>query len=302
LHTDFDMTYFGAMLESNTDQTWIINSMNRVLISHTRFAPLGMLRGLWQYRSFIRGSVVREFQTRYRNSLLGGAWTIINPLAMILIYTLIFSKVMQTRLPGVDSPFAYSIFLMAGMLPWNLFVEILARIQTVFLENAGLIKKISFPKICLPVIVLINCLINFMIVFGLFLTFLVVFDEFPGWVILSIIPVIALQVSLAIGLGMIVGVLNVFFRDVGQFFTIFLQFWFWLTPVVYSIHLVPASLSDALQFNPMTAIVVAYQGIFIQGLAPEWQSLWPALALAIFFNLLGWHLFRRHQVEIVDEL
>ena len=261
-----------------------------------------IMQNLWQYRGFIRGSVVREFQTRYRNSLLGGLWTIINPLAMILIYTLIFSKVMQTRLPGVDSPFAYSIFLMSGMLPWNLFIEILGRCQTVFLENAGLIKKISFPKICLPVIVLLNCLINFAIVYALFLAFLVLSGQFPGSVVFAVIPVLALQIALAIGLAMIIGVLNVFFRDVGQFFTIFLQFWFWLTPVVYSITLVPEMLHDALQWNPMTPVVVAYQTIFLQAKEPDWFSLWPTLVLAIALNALGWRLFRKHQVEMVDEL
>jgi lipopolysaccharide transport system permease protein len=268
----------------------------------SRLFPVAIFGSLWQYRSFIRGSVIREFQTRYRNSLLGGLWTILNPLAMILIYTLIFSRVMQTKLSGVDSPFAYSIFLMSGMLPWNLFVEILGRCQSVFLDHAGLIKKISFPKICLPVIVLLNCLINFVIVFGLFLLFLVLSDEFPGWAILSFVPVLLLQIVFALGLGMIVGVLNVFFRDVGQFFTIFMQFWFWLTPVVYSVNLVPQALHNFLQFNPMTAIVVAYQGIFLQSAIPDWASLLPALVLAILLNVLGLYLFRRHQAEMVDEL
>jgi lipopolysaccharide transport system permease protein len=276
--------------------------MQKVVARLLPIAPLGMVSSLWQYRGFIRGAVVREFQTRYRNSLFGGLWTIINPLAMILIYTLIFSKVMQTRLPGVDSPFAYSIFLMSGMLPWNLFIEILGRCQTVFLENAGLIKKISFPKICLPVIVLLNCLINFAIVYTLFLAFLVLSGQFPGSVVFAVIPVLALQIALAIGLGMIIGVLNVFFRDVGQFFTIFLQFWFWLTPVVYSITLVPDMLYDALQWNPMTPVVVAYQTIFLQAKEPDWFSLWPTLVLAIALNALGWRLFRKHQVEMVDEL
>jgi lipopolysaccharide transport system permease protein len=104
------------------------------------------------------------------------------------------------------------------------------------------------------------------------------------------------------GLGMIVGVLNVFFRDVGQFFAIFLQFWFWLTPVVYSVTLVPDMLRAVLEVNPMTPIVVAYQGIFLQAQEPNWFSLWPTLVIAIVLNALGLRLFRKHQVEMVDEL
>ena len=276
--------------------------MQKVEVRSPRLATARMLASVWQYRSFIRGSVIREFQSRYRNSLLGGLWTLLNPLAMILIYTLIFSQVMQARLPGVETPFAYSIFLMAGILPWNFFIDILNRFQSVFLENAALIKKINFPKICLPVIVLINCSINFAIVFVLFLSFLVFSNQFPGWVIFAFIPVLILQVALAMGLGIIVGVLNVFFRDVGQFFAIFLQFWFWLTPVVYSITLVPEVLRQILIFNPMTPIIVAYQGIFLQAQEPSWLSLWPTLVVAILLNALGLRLFRKHQVEMVDEL
>ena len=86
------------------------------------------------------------------------------------------------------------------------------------------------------------------------------------------------------------------------FFTIFLQFWFWLTPVVYSITLVPEVLRQVLLFNPMTPIIVAYQGIFLQAQAPNWSSLLPTLIVAIFLNILGLRLFRKHQVEMVDEL
>ena len=112
---------------------------------------LGMLRALWVYRGFILGNVQREFQSKYRNSVLGAAWTVINPLSMIIVYTVIFSQIMRARLPGVDTTFAYSIYLCAGALTWGLFAEIVGRGQNVFLENANLLKKLSFPRLCLPV-------------------------------------------------------------------------------------------------------------------------------------------------------
>jgi hypothetical protein len=108
---------------------------------------VGMLRSIWSYRGFISGSVKREFQSRYRNSLLGAAWTVLNPLAMIVVYTIIFSQVMKARLPGADNGFAYSIYLCAGVLTWGLFAEIVSRVQNVFLEHANLIKKINFPRL-----------------------------------------------------------------------------------------------------------------------------------------------------------
>src|SRR5665647_1200102 len=117
---------------------------------------MNIFKPLWAYRGFILGSVKREFQFKYKESLIGSAWAVINPLAMILVYTVIFSQVMRTRLPGADSPFAYSIYLCAGLLSWGLFSEIALRAQNIFLENANLLKKISFPRLCLPVVVVIN--------------------------------------------------------------------------------------------------------------------------------------------------
>ena len=97
-----------------------------------------MVKALWNYRGFISGSVKREFQSKYRNSLLGALWTVLNPLAMIVVYTVIFSEVMKARLPGVDSVFGYSIYLCAGILTWGFFAELVGRSQTVFIDNANL--------------------------------------------------------------------------------------------------------------------------------------------------------------------
>lgn len=257
---------------------------------------------LWRYRGFIVGSIAREFELRYRNSLLGIVWTFLNPLAMILIYTLIFSQIMRARLPGSDTPFAYSIYLMSGLLPWGLFIEILNRGQNLFLENANLLKKLSFPKLCLPVIALSSSLINFAIVFSLFVFFLVLSGSFPGWVFLTFIPVLCLQICLAMGIALILGVLNVFFRDVGHFFNIFLQFWFWLTPIIYVIEFIPEPYRWWIGLNPMTPIVNAYHQIFVYQQAPQWLSLLPTAILSAALLLLALHLFQKRSDEMVDEL
>jgi lipopolysaccharide transport system permease protein len=261
-----------------------------------------MLASIWRYRGFISGSLKREFQSKYRNSLLGAAWTVLNPLAMIVVYTVIFAQVMHNRLQGVDSPFAYSIYLCAGVLTWGLFAEITGRGQTVFLESANLIKKLQFPRICLPIIVVLNALINFGIIFTLFTVFLVVSGNFPGWVFAALLPVLLVMVMFSIGLGMILGVLNVFFRDVGQFFTILLQFWFWFTPIVYSATILPEGVRALLKFNPMAAVVMACQSILVYGRAPDWASLLPVTLLGIGCCVLGMALFRKRAGEMVDEL
>lgn len=261
-----------------------------------------LFKSLWAYRGFILGNVKREFQLKYRNSLLGAAWTVINPLAMIIVYTVIFSQLMRSKLPGVDGTFAYSIYLCAGVLTWGLFAEMVSRAQNTFIENANLLKKLSFPRLCLPVIVVANALVNFFIVFSLFTIFLLISGNFPGLVYLALIPVLAILVLFAIGLGISLGVLNVFFRDIGQFFGIIIQFWFWLTPIVYPITILPEPVRALMSYNPMANLINAFQTILVNGHWPIWQSLLPVSIIAVILCFIGMRLFRKHVGEMVDEL
>jgi len=261
-----------------------------------------IFKSLLAYRGFIYGSVKREFQSKYRNSLLGAAWTVINPLAMIVVYTVIFSQIMRSKLPGVDGTFAYSIYLCAGVLTWGLFLEIVSRAQNTFLEHANLLKKLSFPRICLPIIVVANAMVNFTIVFGLFSIFLLISGNFPGLAYLALFPVIGILVMFAIGLGISLGVLNVFFRDVGQFFGIVIQFWFWLTPIVYPLSILPEKARSLMSYNPIASLMTAFQDILVSSLWPTWQSLLPVTIIAVTLCGLGMHLFRKHVGEMVDEL
>ena len=262
----------------------------------------GIMRALWAYRGFILGSVRREFQSRYQNSVLGTTWSVLQPLAMIVVYTVIFAQVMRARLPGSEGGFAYSIYLCAGVLTWNLFAEITGRAQNVFIENANLLKKLSFPRISLPVTVITSALVNFAIVFSLFTIFLVLSGNFPGVVFVAIVPVIAILVTFAIGLGLALGILNVFFRDVGQFFSIALQFWFWLTPIVYPRTILPEPVQHWLWLNPMAPVAAAAQEILVYARWPEWSHLLPVTLLSLLLCAWGWRLFRRHSGELVDEL
>ena len=261
-----------------------------------------LLLALWSYRGFILTSVQREFQSKYRNSLFGATWMVLNPMAMIFVYTVIFSKLMHSRLPGIDGLFTYSIYLCAGVLTWGFFAEIVGRAHNVFIENANLIKKLSFPRLCLPLIVVLNASLNFSIVFALFLVFLLTSGTFPGWVFLAVLPVLLIQVLFSIGLGMTLGVLNVFFRDVGQLFGIVLQFWFWLTPIVYPVNVLPERLVGYFAYNPMAVLVGAYQQIFVYSLWPDWSALLPVLGVSLMLCVLGAYLFRKHAADMVDEL
>ncbi|MEH6436544.1 ABC transporter permease [Massilia sp. DD77] len=261
-----------------------------------------MLRGLWAYRGFVLGSVKREFQSKYANAILGALWSLLSPLAMILVYTVIFAEVMRARLPGSDSNLAYSVYLCAGILTWGLFAEIVGRGQNVFIEQANLLKKVSFPRIALPVIAVLSALVNFGIIFGLFTVFLLASGNFPGLAYAALLPVLLLMVLLALGIGMVSGILNVFFRDVGQFMTIAMQFWFWFTPIVYPASILPEHVRPLLAFNPMAPLIGACQGILVKNAWPDWGALAPVLVLALLLCVLGLRMFRKRAGEMVDEL
>lgn len=263
---------------------------------------LMMWRALWAFRGFVLTSVQREFAARYQNSMLGMAWMVIHPLSMIVVYTVIFSQLMRSRLPGVDGTFSYSVYLCAGLLTWGLFAEVVTRAQTVFIDNANLLKKLSFPRLCLPLIVVLSAVLNFLLVFALFVVFLLLTGNFPGWVVLAFLPVLAIQLAFSVGLGMTLGVFNVFFRDVGQVATIVMQFWFWLTPIVYPRNVLPQSVQGWLAWNPMAVVIEAYQQIFVWQAWPAWQGLAWVSALALILCAVGWRLFRRHAGAMVDEL
>ncbi|WP_058914166.1 ABC transporter permease [Entomohabitans teleogrylli] len=261
-----------------------------------------MFAAIHRYRGFIIDSVKRDFQSRYQTSFLGAAWLVLQPVAMIAVYTLIFSELMRAKLAGMDGPFAYSIYLCSGVLTWGLFTETLNSLVNVFLSNANILKKLSFPRICLPIIVSASAFINFLIIFSLFVLFLVVTGNFPGWVFFEMIPVLLVQMVFTIGLGIILGVMNVFVRDVGQFVSILLQFWFWFTPIVYVSKTLPEWAVDLLRFNPMATIIGAYQNIMLYRTSPDWAALAPIAAISVVLFFLAWRLFRKHSADIVDEI
>ena len=261
-----------------------------------------LFRSVWSYREFVLSSVGREFKTRFKRSLLGGAWVVINPLAQVLIFTLILSEVMRVRLPGVQDKFAYSIYLMAGMLCWSLFSEVVSRSTTMFIENANLLKKLAFPRICLPIILTLSSLINHAIMMAVFLAILAFLQHLPGSLLVSVVPVMALVLVFALGLGIVLGVLNVFFRDIGHVLGITLQIWFWLTPIVYTPSILPAELRSALGWNPLLPIVEGYQRVFYLHQQPDWSALLPLTLATLSLAAVSYWLFRRASPDIVDAL
>jgi lipopolysaccharide transport system permease protein len=256
--------------------------------------------------------VKKDFRARFAGSVVGIFWNVINPLVMIAIYALIFSRVMRAKLPdsgGSLREFSYSIYLCAGMIPWTMFAETLLRSTNIFLENANLIKKVSFPKQILNVSALITSTINFFIAFSFFILFLAIVNLLPGYsmhipisLMLLFYGVVICQQLFAFGLGMAFSALNVVFRDVGQLVNIVTQIWFWFTPIVYVKEIVPVSFQFLLKFNPMYHFIDIYQSIFYYNTFPRWTRLVAISSLTIVAMVIGYLIFRKLSDDIPDEI
>ncbi len=256
----------------------------------------------WGYRQFIFSSIRAEFKNRFIRSRLGGLWCVIHPLSQVLIYALILSRLMAAKIPGIDNRFAYAIYLCAGVSAWGLFVEIVTRSMTIFIDNGNLIKKIAFPKITLPLIMLGSALINHALLLLAMLVVFAILGHMPGPALLWLPLPIVVSLSLALGIGLALGVLNVFLRDIGQLVTIVLQILFWFTPIVYFISIIPESLRRFLVLSPIYPVVVAYQDVLVYGRAPDLGGLLTVFTISLALLAFALTLFRKAGADMMDVL
>jgi lipopolysaccharide transport system permease protein len=265
---------------------------------------LDELRSIWGYRHFITALVRRDFEARYQGALLGILWPMVQPIAMILVYTLVFSHIMRAKLPatGAHSDYAYGIYLCAGIIPWGLFVESLTRMTNAFVENSTFLKKSTFPRSCLFFSAILSSLLNFSIISTVFLVFLLITGEFPGMLFFAVIPVLAVQLVFVSAIGIFFGTVNVFFRDIGQSLGVVLQFWFWFTPIVYVTESLPERIQQYLLINPLAPIMRGYQDVIFAHRPPDWLSLATILGASLVIFLLSSIAYRHLAHEIVDEL
>jgi len=262
-----------------------------------------MLAALWRYRGFVTSSVWREFSGRYRESLLGVLWAIAQPLAMIVIFVALFHGLMRPMLAGHEgNAFAFSIHVCIGVIAWTLFADMLSKMSTVFIDRGSLIKKSTFPRICLPAIVALSALLPFAIMLGLFLLFLIVIGQWPGVALVWLLPLLLLQLAFTLGLGVLLGTMNVFFRDIGQLVAVVLQFWFWLTPIVYTPSVLPEAIRAWLPLNPLQPLIAAYQRLFLDQAMPDWWSLLPLAVITLLLLWLAARFFLANAGDMADEL
>lgn len=262
----------------------------------------GVFSNLWQYRHFILSSIRNEMVSRFARSKLGGLWMIINPLSQVLIYALIFSHVLGSKLPDVDNKYSYAFYLLAGQLAWMLFSEIIGRCLNVFIDQGNLMKKMSFPRITLPAIVVGSSLLNNFLLLIAILGIFIIFGQTFSLSMLWVIPLTLSVVILAMGMGLILGILNVFLRDIGQVIPIILQIWFWFTPIVYPENIIPERYRYLMEYNPMYSIVRAYHQILVYNKAPQLEGVIIVVGIGLVFVLLSLIVFRRASAEMMDVL
>jgi lipopolysaccharide transport system permease protein len=261
-----------------------------------------LLSAVWRYRHFITSSVRNDLKARFARSRLGAAWMILQPLAQVAIYSVVLSRVMGAKLPGITNEYAYSIYLMSGMLAWSLFLEVVTRSLTLFVDNGNLMKKIFFPRATLPFVAVGSALVSNVLLFVATLAIFAIVGHPPTLALLWLPLLTAVLVAFSLGLGLVLGVVNVFVRDVGQVMTVVFQLWFWITPIVYMPNILPGGFARVIAANPMYYVVKAYQDVLLNGRTPDLVPLaWMSAGSLVLLGL-GFVMFRRAAPEMVDVL
>ncbi|NEX17209.1 MAG: ABC transporter permease [Halochromatium sp.] len=242
----------------------------------------------------------QDLVDRYAGSVLGGLWTFIQPLVNMLVFILVFSQIMGARLPEISGSFSYSVYLIAGLLGWIAFASTLTRTTTAFIDKAHLITKVRLALWGLPLSIVLSDSIVFLISMGFFLAFLALIEHPISLQFLWIPLIFTLQQGFAYALGMVLAILGVFLRDIRELVTVVLQLWFWLTPIVYVIDIIPEAMQPWLQLNPMFPVIDAYHAVILLNSNPQPLGLLLLALVALLLFALGRWLFSRLERDIRD--
>lgn len=265
------------------------------------------LVGLVTYRELLHNLVIRELKARYKNSILGFLWSLLNPLAMMVV----FSAVFTFMIPSHDIPL-YPIYILCGLLPWNFFsASIMASVNSV-VGNAALIKKVYFPREILPIAAVLSQLVNFLLALIVLFAVLILFQgRFSPW--LWMLPIVVLiQTCFIIGLAFILSTLNVFYRDVAMIMDVVVLAWFFLTPVFYPLDILPQEYVlfgiawdvHRLMYilNPMASIINTYRDLLYWGVYTQLDFFLRTAATAGGTLVVGYWFFTRYSGRFGEEL
>lgn len=257
---------------------------------------------LARFRSLLATLTARELKARYRGSVLGFFWSLVNPLLLFAVYGFVFSFILQPRMGGGAEP--YAVFLVTGLFPWIWFSGSLLEGSGSLLANAGLIRKAAFPAEVLPAVSVASHLVHFLlalpIVAGALAVGRYLGHPVGGWGALLLPAVVLLQLPLVAGLALGLAALAAHFKDVRDILSNLLTLLFFSTPIIYPLEAVPGWMRAAVRMNPLTPYTLAYQDVLFRGAVPE-PSLWLQMAAV---SLVGWAagtwLFGRLRETVVE--
>jgi lipopolysaccharide transport system permease protein len=274
-----------------------------------RLAPsaLGQLlvepfRVLIVHRGTIEAFVRRDIQSRYVTSVMGASWALIQPLALLVLYTFVFSYVLRLRLGGSGTTGGFALYLFCGMLPWLAFADGVTRSASVILDQAHLIRKVVFPSEILPAYVVVSALVTELVGLAVLLAAVAVFAGGFGWSLAALPVVIVLQFLFTMGVAWLLASLNVFLRDIGQGLGLAMTLWMFLTPIFYPAEMVPAPFRWVLGLNPLHHVVQAYRDVVLEQRLPAPAHLGALALMALASYVLGYWVFRRSKHAFVDVL
>ncbi|HEY4743390.1 MAG TPA: ABC transporter permease [Desulfuromonadaceae bacterium] len=285
------------MNETDTPDT---GRWTTILTSRSGWLDL-RLKDLWEYRDLIRLFVRRDFVSIYKQTILGPAWFLLQPLVSTIIFTIIFGNIAHIPTDGIPQP----LFYLGGIVAWNYFAGCLNRTSDTFVANAGIFGKVYFPRLAVPVSIVIINLLTFAIQFALFLAIMGFFmvrgaDVHPnGWVLLT--PLLLLQMgALGLGLGILISSLTTKYRDL-TFVTGFgVQLWMYASPIVYPMSQVPAKWQWLYAVNPVAAIVETFRHAFLGAGSVDLWRLGLSAGITLLLLLCGIVTFSRVEKTFMD--
>lgn len=265
------------------------------------FSLLQEIKGIYKWRELLWQMVGREIKARYKQSVLGYFWVILNPLAQMLVMSFAFSIIM--RIPTLSSShIPYSIFLFVALLPWTLFSNSLSSAAGSLVGSSSLITKVYFPRTILVISTIIAKVVDFFFALSILVVYMIIYHMPVTLNILWIIPIFIIQQIFTLGLSFFFAAANLLYRDIQYLLSMILLLWMYLTPVIYSADMIPAKYRILFQINPMAVIINAYRQVILAGGPPKYSSLIIATVLSFIILLIGLGYFKNREKIFADNI
>ncbi len=255
------------------------------------------LRELIRYRELLWQITMREIKVRYKQSLLGMLWAILQPLSLMIVFTVFFSRFARIQSDGIP----YPLFSYAGLLPWTFVSISLSFAVPSLIANSHIITRIYFPREIIPLASVLAALLDFLIASGVFVLLLIWYEAAPTRNLLFAAPLLAIQVVFTAGLALLLSALTVLYRDVRHVLPLAIQIWMFVTPILYPASVVPVEWRAwYFGLNPLAVIVEGYRRSVIQGAAPDFGFMLLAAGQSVALLWLGYIFFKRLERDFAD--